>query len=393
MSEGEVRPLGFGIVGAGWMGHVHARAITRVRHHYPEIAFAPTVTAVADTLESHRRDFQSRHGPVTDYANWRELIADPDVNVVCVTAPNSVHRQIGVAVAEAGKHLWIEKPVGLGSSDVDAVRAAVDSAGVRAVVGFNYRNFPAVERARELIRTGAIGTPTNAHVRTLADYAADPRVVLSWRFSIGQGGHGVLADLASHGFDLIRFLLGDIDTLVASTATFIDRRPLAVPGASHFDVVDIDDPTVEFGTVENEDYLNALVRTAGGALVTYEASRTSVGDQCTYGFTVHGQRGHVSWDFRRSDELVVAAADSYQDVGTQRFFGTPGYGEYTRFQPGAGNAMGYDDSKVIELARLLGAIATGVDEGATLADALGAARANEAAIESARTGAWVSVAG
>ena len=391
MSEGAARPMGFGIVGAGWMGHVHARAITRVRHHFPDIAIAPTVTAVADTLDSHRRDFQTRHGQVTEYSDWRGLIGDPDVDVVCVTAPNSLHRQIGVAAAEAGKHLWIEKPVGLGSDDVDAVRASVTSAGVRAVVGFNYRNFPAVERARDLIRSGAIGVPTNAHLRTLADYAADPAGVLSWRFSTEQGGHGVLADLGSHGFDLMRFLVGDIEALVATTGTFIDRRPLAAPGSSHFAVVDIDDPSVEFGTVENEDYLSTLVLTASGARVTYEASRTSVGDQCTYGFTVHGTRGQVSWDFRRSDELVVAAADSYQDVATQRFFGTPGYGEYARFQPGAGNAMGYDDSKVIELARLLQAITTGVDHGATLDDAYLAARANEAAIESARTGAWVRV--
>ena len=391
MSEGEVRPLGFGIVGAGWMGHVHARAIARVRHHYPELAFTPSVTAVADTVDSHRRNFRKQHGPVTEYSDWRGLIVDPSVDVVCVTAPNALHRQIGVAAANAGKHLWIEKPVGLASADVDAVRSAVTGAQVRAVVGFNYRNFPAVERARELIGSDAIGVPTNAHFRTLADYAADPGGVLSWRFTIGQGGHGVLADLGSHGFDLIRFLLGDIDSLVASTGTFIEQRPRAAPGASHFAVVDLNDADLEFGPVENEDYLNAIVLTTGGVRVTYEASRTSVGDQCTYGFTVHGTRGQVSWDFRRSDELVIAATDSYQDVGAQRFFGTPGYGEYTRFQPGAGNAMSYDDSKVIELARLLEGIDSGADRGATLDDAYCAARANEAAIQSASTGAWVRV--
>lgn len=389
MSEAALPTLGFGVIGAGWMGHVHARAVARLRHHYPDLAVRPAVVAVADTLPAHRDDFLSQHGAVTAYEDWRDLVADPRVQVVCVTAPNSLHREIGVAVAEAGKHLWIEKPVGLGSSDAQAVASAVERAGVRATVGFNYRNFPAVERARRLISEGAIGDPTNAYVRTLSDFAAHPGGTLSWRYTIAQGGHGILADLGSHGFDLMRYLLGDLEALVAETATFIDQRPHAEPGASHFAVVDITDPKVSFGPVENEDYLSALVRTARGTRVVYEASRTAVGDQCTYGFVVHGSTGQVSWDFRRSDELQLSVGDGFQNQPTSLYFGTPGDGEYSRFQPGAGIAMSYDDSKVIELARLIDAITTGNVRGATLDDAVQAAKANEAALESARTGQWV----
>jgi len=246
-----------------------------------------------------------------------------------------------------------------------------------------------VERARQLISDGAIGVPTNAYVRTLSDFAAHPGGTLSWRYTIAQGGHGILADLGSHGFDLTRYLLGDLESLVAETATFIEQRPQTEPGASHFAFVDVTDPTVSFGRVENEDYLSALIRTAGGVRVVYEASRTAVGDQCTYGFVVHGSTGQVSWDFRRSDELQLSVGDGFQNQPTQLYFGTPGDGEYSRFQPGAGIAMSYDDSKVIELARLIEAITTGSVRGATLDDAIQAARANEAALESVRTGQWV----
>ena len=127
-----------------------------------------------------------------------------------MTAPNFLHREIGVAVAEAGKHLWIEKPVGLTADDAVAVRDAVHASGVVGCVGFNYRNVPAVARARRIVESGQIGVPTHARVQLLTDYAAHPGSPLSWRYAVDRGGHGVLGDLASHGVDLLRFVLGDV---------------------------------------------------------------------------------------------------------------------------------------------------------------------------------------
>lgn len=391
MSEAQSNRIGHGIIGAGWMGHVHARATARLAHHYPDLPVRTTLVAVADTLPDHLDHFVDQHGPIDAHADWRAVVDDPRIGIVSVTAPNAFHAELGEAVARAGKHLWIEKPVGLNAADCERVAVAVRAAGVHSAVGFNYRNFPMVERARDLIAGGAIGTPTHATFRTHADYAADPGGTLSWRYTYAQGGHGILADLGSHGFDLIRMLLGDIDMLVADTATFISQRPMAKPGASHFATADLSDPELEFGTVENEDFVCTMLRMANGARVTYDAGRTSVGDQCNYGFHIHGTKGALLWDFRRSDELAICTGDGYQGRATEIAYGQPGDGEYQRFQPGAGVAIGYDDSKVIELARLLGSIATGVPAGATIEDALWAARANDAVLASVASGGWESV--
>lgn len=388
MSEENVGRIGHGVIGAGWMGHVHARATARLAHHYPDLPIRTSLVAVADTLPSHLDSFVDQHGQVLAYADWRAVVDDPRVGLISVTAPNAFHAEIGEAVARAGKHLWIEKPVGLDAADCERVAVAVRQSGVASAVGFNYRNFPMVERAAELIAAGAIGRPTHATFRTLADYAADPGGTLSWRYTTAQGGRGILADLGSHGFDLIRMLLGEIDELVADTSTFIGRRPLAKPGSSHFATVDLDDPDVEFGEVENEDYFCSLLRLANGARVTYEAGRSAIGDQCNYGFHIHGTEGAMSWDFRRSDELAVSVEGAYQGRPTQVVFGGPGDGEYQRFQPGAGVAIGYDDSKVIELARLLESIVAGEPRGATIEDALVASRANEAVLASMASGRW-----
>lgn len=383
--------IGYGVIGAGWMGHVHARAAARLAHHYADLPLRPALVAVADTLPEHRDAFVNQLGPVRAHEDWRSIVDDPDIGIVSVTVPNALHAEIGEAVARAGKHLWIEKPVGLSATDCQRVATAVRESGVQAAVGFNYRNFPMVERARELIVSGEIGSPTHASFRTLSDYAADPGGTLSWRYTHAQGGHGILADLGSHGFDLIRMLLGDIDELVADTSTFIERRPLAKPGSSHFAIVDLLDSGIEFGDVENEDYFCAIVRMSNRALVTYEAGRTAVGDQCNYGFHIHGAHGSLSWDFRRSDELSICVGDGHQGRPTQVAYGGPGDGEYQRFQPGAGVAIGYDDSKVIELARLMQSIAFGKPIGATIEDALWASRANEAVVASASSRNWERV--
>ena len=107
------RTIGVGVIGAGWLGDVHARAWARLRHHYPELAVSPRFVAVADSVPAAVATAVRKHGFATTYDDWRDLVADPAVEAVSVTAPNALHREIGVAVAEAGKHLWIEKPVGL----------------------------------------------------------------------------------------------------------------------------------------------------------------------------------------------------------------------------------------------------------------------------------------
>ncbi|MGW0993185.1 Gfo/Idh/MocA family protein [Streptomyces sp. NPDC002523] len=382
-----VDALGVAVVGFGWMGRVHTQAYARVRHHYPQLPLRPELVTVAEEVPGRAEEAADRFGFASATRDWREVAADPRVRAVSITAPNFLHREIGVAMAEAGKHIWIEKPVGLTGDDARAVADAVTEAGVQGAVGFNYRGAPAVEKARDLIASGGIGTVTHARIRLFSDYAAHPDAALTWRYERERGGSGVLGDLASHGADLARFLLGDITSLAADTAIFLPERArpagataghaLAVGGAP--------------GPVENEDYVNCLLRFASGARGVLEACRVSVGEQNNYGFEVHGTRGAVFWDFRRMNELAVSRGTTYQDQPVSTVYVGPGDGEFAAFQPGAANAMGYDDLKVVEAWRFLRSIAEGRAYGATLADAVRSAAALDAMAESAGRRAWVSL--
>ncbi|GHA64081.1 Gfo/Idh/MocA family protein [Streptomyces anthocyanicus] len=381
-----VEALGVAVVGFGWMGRVHTQAYARVRHHYPHLALRPELVTVAEEVPGRAEEAAAQFGFASTTRDWREVAADPRVHAVSITAPNFLHREIAVAMAGAGKHIWVEKPVGLSSDDARAVADAVSGAGVQGAVGFNYRNAPAVETARRLIAAGEIGTVTHARLRFFSDYAAHPEGALTWRYERERGGSGVLGDLASHGADLARFLLGDIASLTADTAVFLPERARpAAATAGHARATG-----GEPGPVENEDYVSCLLRFASGARGVLEACRVSVGEQNNYGFEVHGTTGAVFWDFRRMNELRVSRGTEYQDQPVSTVYVGPGDGEFAAFQPGAANAMGYDDLKVVEAHRFLRSIAEGTPYGATLSDAVHSAAVLEAMSRSAERGTWVS---
>ncbi|MGW2571447.1 Gfo/Idh/MocA family protein [Streptomyces sp. NPDC001537] len=382
-----VDSLGVAVVGFGWMGRVHTQAYARVLHHYPRLGLRPQLITVAEEVPGRAEEAAAQFGFASTTRDWRDVVEDPRIQAVSITAPNFLHREIGVAMAEAGKHIWIEKPVGLSAADARAVADAVATAGVQGAVGFNYRNAPAVEAARELITSGAIGTVTHVRVRLFSDYAAHPEGALTWRYEKERGGSGVLGDLASHGADLARHLLGDIEALTADTAVFIPQRARPTGAtAGHTRATG-----GELGPVENEDYVNCLLRFASGARGVLEACRVSVGEQNNYGFEVHGTRGAVFWDFRRMNELGVSRGTSYQDQPVSTVYVGPGDGEFAAFQPGAANAMGMDDLKVIEAHRFLRSVVEGKPQGATLPDAVHSAAVLEAMARSVESGSWVSL--
>ncbi|MTD15464.1 gfo/Idh/MocA family oxidoreductase [Nakamurella sp. YIM 132087] len=380
--------IGVGVIGFGWMGRVHTQAYTRIAQHYSDLALVPELVAVADDVPGRAEEAAARFGFRRGVADWRALLEDPEIGAISVTAPNFLHREIGSAVAAAGKHLWIEKPVGLTAADARAVLDAVTMAGVQSAVGFNYRNAPAVQAARGMIADGAIGEVTHARFRLLSDYAAHPDGNLTWRYQRERGGNGVLGDLASHGVDLAYHLLGDIDAVVADTAIFVPQRSLPTGATSGHGR----STGGVLGEVENDDFVSALLRFARGARATLEASRVAVGEQNNYGFEIHGTRGALLWDFRRMGELGVSTGDAYQDQPVSTVYVGPGAGDYGLFQPGAATSMGYDDLKVIEGAAFLTSIATGTPHGATVADAVRSAVTLDAMSRSLETGAWVRLA-
>jgi len=391
--DGYARP-GIGLISVGWMGKLHSRAYQAIPLVYPELKIRPRFVRAADTAADradYARDVLGYARASTDY---RDVLADPDVDVVSICAPNMLHREIGIAAARAGQPFWIEKPVGRDAGETAAVAAAARAAGVVTSIGYNYRHVPAVERVRELIAAGRLGRITNVRAVFFNSYAAEPNGALSWRFRREEAGSGALGDLLSHVVDLMQYVVAPITEVSSLLSTVHAQRPVLPMGsATHFAVIE----DGELGEVENDDYVAALVRFgaashAAGAVGTLEASRVSVGPQCALGFEIYGTDGSAAWNFEQMNELRLCLGRSGADHGYTTVLGNSAMGEYGRFQPGPGNSMGYDDLKVIEAKKFLVAVAGGEQRNSTIAEAHADAEVIAAAAASAQDGAWHAVA-
>ena len=290
-----------------------------------------------------------------------------------------------MAAIEAGKPFWIEKPMGRGAAESQEIATRASQAGLVTSVGFNYRHVPAIAEARRLVRAGEIGTINNVRVSFKADYSADPLGALTWRFKKELAGSGVLGDLMSHGFDLAQFIVGKMDAVTATNGIFIQQRPLPASGAaSHFSQGDDSSPK---GEVENEDYTAVLGRFESGALGVFESSRVAVGPRAEYIIEVYGSKGSLRWNFHRLNELELAdSPDGYRTI-----MASPSYGEFSRFQPGAGTSMGFDDLKTIEAYLYLRSILEDKQYAPSVGDGWAAAEIADADLESAESGQWVDI--
>lgn len=383
------KSLGIGVISLGWMGRLHGRSYRSIPERFPELGLTPRLVAAADPVEDIRTAAVDNLGFERAYADYRELLADPEVEAVSICSPNYLHHEMALAAVEAGKPFWIEKPMGISAAESRDIAQAAQAADLVTAVGFNYRHTPAIEYMRKLVRSGELGRITNVRVWFIADYNSSPLSPLTWRASRAKAGAGVVPDLMSHGADLAQYVVGRIASVSAITDTFITERPVPTKigvGHSGFEIGD------EVGPVENEDYVAMLVRFDGGALGTMESSRVSVGPRAEYVVEVYGTNGSARWNFERLNELEVCSTiDGGAAHGYTRAMANPAWGQWHRFQPAIGTSMGFDDLKAVEAARFLESVATGRQLAPSAADAWCAAEVDQATVASAADGQWHEV--
>jgi predicted dehydrogenase len=172
-------------------------------------AAGSSLVAVMRRDAAKAADYARRHGVPRHYDSAAALVADPEIDAVYVATPPSSHLELALLAAEAGKPCLVEKPMALNHAGCARMIEAFEARGVPLFVAYYRRALPRFLEARRLLQAGAIGTPTSVHAfqydRLLRGDAA--RV---WRVDPAIAGGGLFLDLASHGFDLLDFLLGPI---------------------------------------------------------------------------------------------------------------------------------------------------------------------------------------
>src|SRR5258708_37185524 len=150
MGGTEMKKVNIGMIGYGFMGRTHSNAFYQVNHFF-DVPFQPVLKTVCDRNTERAQDFAAKWGYETVESDWRSVVESPDIDLIDIASPNDTHAEIAIAAAQAGKMVMCEKPLGRNALESETTVKAVEAAGVRNMVWYNYRRFPAVTLAKHLI--------------------------------------------------------------------------------------------------------------------------------------------------------------------------------------------------------------------------------------------------
>lgn len=340
--------LRVGLVGSGFMGRCHANAFRSVSGLF-DLPLEPIADMLADITDDVAAMNAATLGFGRSTGDWRTLCADPDIEVVAVTAPNVLHEPIVMAALAEGKPVYCEKPLSTTLESAKRMTEAAEKAGVVTMVGFNFLRNPMIRLAREIIDSGKIGEVVSFRGRHAENYMSNPNAAHSFRTD--PDGGGALADIGSHIISMARFLLGPITQVTGQSQTFHKTRPIA-PGSTERAPVLVDDAT------------HALVAFESGVQGSIEANWAATGRTMDLSWEITGTRGAITFNQERMNELLLCkgAAGGYTS-GFTRIESGPSHPPYASFCPAPGHHLGFNDLKVIEVAELVQAIAGGANTG------------------------------
>lgn len=378
------------IIGTKFMGKAHSNAWLNAPRFF-DMAIQPVLKVACGTNEAETKEFAERWG-WEDYAtDWREVVSRDDVDIIDISVPTYLHHDIAIAAAQAGKHIFCEKPFALSMQEARDMLDAVEAAGVTHYINHNYRRCPAVRLAKKLIDDGMIGRIFHWRGAYLQDWIVDPDFPLTWHLRAETAGSGPMGDLNSHSVDLARYLVGDITAVTAMTANFITERPLPGEGAATFSAGGGN--VTETGPVTVEDAAFMLAQFENGALGSFEASRFAPGRKNFNNFEIYGSKGSITFNLERMNELQLFLRDdpAYAQ-GFRTIIATEGseHDYIANWWP-PGHIIGYEHEFHHAVVDFMAAVANGTTIAPNFYDGLEEMKVLAAGLESAATGKKVEL--
>ena len=277
-------PLRFGVIGAGRIGKIHAENLaTRI----PGVE----VVAIADPVVNNATELAARLHVSKATADYKELLADPTINAVAICSSTDTHAPILIEAAQAGKHIFCEKPIHYRLDRIDAALAAVEKAGVKLQIGFNRRFDPNFRKVHQMVADGMVG---DVHILRITSRDPAPPPIEYVKIS-----GGIFFDMTIHDFDMARYLSGS------------EVEEVYVAGAVRVDPL--------IGQAGDIDTAVITLRFANGAIGTIDNSRKAV-----YGYDqrveVFGSQGMVAVTNNTPDTASYSGANGVQSAKPLYFF-------------------------------------------------------------------------
>ncbi len=382
------KTINVGLIGYGFMGRAHSNAYVSAPKFFG-LKATPVLKAVCGRDKEAVMAFAKQWGWASVETDWKALVARDDIDLVDISTPNNVHKEIAVAAAKAGKHILCEKPLAMNAAEAEAMVKAASAAKIVNTVCHNYRRVPAVSLAKEMIEAGELGEIYHFRGVYLQDWIVNKEFPLVWRLRKELAGSGAHGDLNAHIIDLAHWLVGPIAEVTGMMKTFITKRPLPSDEGS---------PAAKggakTGTVTVDDAAAFLARFAGGAIGTFEASRFATGRKNGQRFEINGSKGSIVFELERLNELqFYNDSDATGRHGFRLIQATdPAHPYIANYWP-PGHIIGYEHSFINTVADVINGIVDGAEVHPTFADGLLVQKVLDAVEKSATEGVWVNVQG
>jgi predicted dehydrogenase len=386
-----MRAVKVALLGAcGWMGKCHSLGYRNAALLFPEKNVSPEIIWLVDEAERKLSELQPIYSGARISTNWREPIADPEVDLVDICLPDHLHHEAAKAALLAGKHVYCEKPFTSTAAEAAELAAIAAERGLVTRVGHNFPKNPVHDLAKDIIDRGEIGDIVLFRASMHVDVLADPGTPFMWRCDGKLAPTGVVGDVASHIFSFIHRLIGPVAELVAETAITTKMRPYTEGfgyGAQ---------PKVatsgEIREVTNPDLVTLLCTFAKGGRGVIDVSRVASGRRFLQNYEIYGTKGGLEFRFDEINRLRFFSSD---DPPTRQGYRAIDVGpenpNYAAFLPVANFGLGYNEFKAIEVAEVVEAVATGKPAWPTFTDGHEIMKIVDACFSSSRERRWVSI--
>lgn len=323
-----MKQLKFGIIGCGRIAPKHAESIVALEE--------AQLIGVCDIIPQRADEFSEKYGGQA-YYDYREMLANPEIEVVNIATPNGSHCEIGVAAARAGKHVIVEKPIGMNIGEANRLINACEEAGVTLAVCHQNRFNESVKKVRSAFEEGRFGKLTHANATVRWNRNQDYYRQASWRGTWAEDG-GCLMTQAIHNIDLLQWFMGPVESVCAYTAT-------------------------RLRDIETEDVAVAVLKFKNGALGLIEAANTIYPTNLEETLNIFGETGTAviggtavnrieTWRFGNSEEEKAVLAAQEADPPNVYGFGHREliYNVIRAIQTGSKPLVdGYEGKKALEI--------------------------------------------
>jgi predicted dehydrogenase len=293
-----VKKFRVGVIGVGFIGPAHMEAIRRQGFE---------VLALAESNQELAEQAAERLLIPKAYGNWKDLVADPDIDVVHVASPNYLHFEHAKGALEAGKHVICEKPLAMTAKESKLLVKIAEEKKLVNAVNFNLRFYPLIQDAKARIDAGVLGERIYI---IQGSYLQDWLLLetdWNWRLEPEYGGElRAIADIGSHWMDLVTFITGKkITSVFADFETFLPIRKKPMKKIDTFGGKMQMDVQYEEKKITTEDYASVLFKFEGGTRGVMSVSQVSSGRKNRLFFEINGSDSSLIWDSEMPNQMMI----------------------------------------------------------------------------------------